>query len=300
MARPPLHESPAPGAAAPPRVLALCADDFGINPGVSRGIARLVQAGRLSAVSCLMTSRYWRESSALLQGFPDTVDVGLHLNFTEGKPMSSRLAKVWARFPSLHTLILRAHLDRLPRAEVRHEVHTQLKAFIAVHGGPPKFIDGHQHVHHLPVLRDLLLDMVEHVQPLPAVRNTGRVVGPGWAVKRALIERTGGRVLARQLEERVMPHNPVLLGAYDFKRTDYRALMQRWLAALPPEGGLLFCHPGERCREGKSDPIAAARVRELAYLESDAFLQDLKAAGVRLGPVWRTAPLAVSGKPKPD
>ena len=274
--------------ARPARTLALCADDFGLAPGISAGIARLARAQRLTAVSCVTNTAHWEASAPLLAKLPASVDTGLHINLTEGRPLSPRLAKLWPRLPTLPVLIVRAHLGLLPRAELRSEVHAQLAAFRAATGVAPKYIDGHQHVHHLPGLRAIILDMVEHVQPLPALRNTGRVLGPGSGVKRWLIENTGGRALARELSLRVLLHNPALLGAYDFVDANYRALMQGWLAELPREGGLLFCHPGETAVGDPPDVIKAARERELAYLGSDAFAQDLAAAGVSLGRVWQT------------
>ena len=58
------------------------------------------------------------------------------------------------------------------------------------------------------------------------------------------------------------------------------------LAALPAEGGLILCHPGEAIAtpHASADPIAAARVRELAYLGSAAFTADLSAAAAVLYP----------------
>ena len=271
-----------------PRVLAVCADDFGLAPGISAGIARLAHAGRLTAISCLTNGAHWASAVPLLDGLPASVDVGLHLNFTEGRPLSPRLAKRWPKFPALPLLIARAHLGALPRGAMRNEAHAQLAAFMRARGVAPAFIDGHQHVHHLPGLRNLILDMLEHIQPLPAMRSTGRLPGPGFAIKRALIERTGGRALAGELARREIAHNPALLGVYDFTEPDYRALMQGWLAALPAEGGLLFCHPGDGCdAAAPQDAIAAARLRESAYLGSAAFPQDLAAAGVTLGRVWK-------------
>ena len=78
-------------------------------------------------------------------------------------------------------------------------------------------------------------------------------------------------------------------GVYDFAEPDYRALMQRWLAALPAEGGLLFCHPGDHADGDPPDAIGVARAREIAYLGSTAFAEDLAAADVRLGRVWQTS-----------
>ncbi len=270
------------------RTLALCADDFGLAPGISKSIARLAHAQRLTAVSCITNSPHWAEAAKLLKRLPDTVDVGLHLNFTEGRPLSARLARHWPQLPALPRLIVQAHVGLLPLPQVRNEVHAQLAAFNHELGRSPAFIDGHQHVHHLPGLRGIILDMVEHLQPLPALRSTARVLGPGFGPKRWLIEHTGGKALAGELAQRVVPHNPALLGAYDFVDPDYQALMRRWLAALPDEGGLLFCHPGEHLAGDPPDPIGAARERELAYLGSPAFDEDLAAADVRLGRVWGT------------
>lgn len=281
--------APRDGAGArPTRTLAVCADDFGLTPGISAGIAGLAHAQRLTAVACIANSPHWGESARLLQGLPDTVDVGLHLNLTEGRPLSARLARRWPRLPGLARLIALAHLGLLPRSAVRREVHAQLAAFSDAFGRPPRFIDGHQHVHQLPGLRRIILDMAEHVQPLPALRSTARVLGPGFGVKRWLIAHTGGRALERELAQRVIARNPALLGAYDFAAPNYQALMRGWLAALPAGGGLLFCHPGARQAGDAPDPIHAARARELAYLGSVAFDADLAAAKVRLGRVWTT------------
>ena len=270
------------------RLLGLCADDFGLATGIAAGIARLAHAQRLTAVSCITNSPHWVASARLLRALPKTVEVGLHLNLTEGRPLSPRLARRWPRLPGLPRLLALAHLRLLPLSQLRNEVHEQLATFNDACGRSPDFIDGHQHVHHLPGLRDIILDMVEHVQPLPALRSTGRVLGPGDGFKRWMIERTGGRALDAELGRRVIAHNPALLGAYDFRDPDYGALMRQWLAALPADGGLLFCHPGKHLAGDPPDAIGAARERELAYLESAAFDVDLAAADVRLGRVWQT------------
>lgn len=269
------------------RVLMLCADDFGLDTGISIAIARLARAGRVNAVSCMCNTEGWPEDAAWLSGMPESVSLGLHFNLTQGRPLSRRLARIWPTLPSLPRLAAQAHLGLLPRAALRAEFHAQFGAYVREIERPPSFIDGHQHVHHLPVLRHIILDAVEHIQPMPALRSTAPVKGAqsGWKVW--LIEHAGGRGLARDLRRRVIPHNAALLGLYDFAATDYRSLMQSWLARLPADGGLMVCHPGGVSSVGTRDPIGAARIRELNYLSSDDFAQDLAAADVTLGPVWR-------------
>ncbi|MEO8544122.1 MAG: ChbG/HpnK family deacetylase [Burkholderiaceae bacterium] len=273
-----------------PRTLNLCTDDFGLSPGIAQGIAQLAQAGRISAVSCITNVSGWSRDALLLPAFPRTVGMGLHLNLTEGVPLSTQLARVWPRLPSLPRLLVQTHLRLAPRQALQREIAAQWHAFVAATGRAPDFVDGHQHVHHLPVVRDALMAVLDTLPVRPAVRSTARVLGRAHAFKRWLIAATGGRALGRQLVRRALPHNGALLGVYDFHNTDYRALMQSWLGDLPPQGGLVFCHPGALSGLDAHDAIAAARGRELAYLSSDAFVQDLANAHVVLeNSWWRTA-----------
>jgi len=274
----------------PQRTLALCADDFGLSPAVCLGILDLVRRERLGAVSCLVNAPAWPAFAQELARLPAVaggrVQLGLHFNLTEGRPLSSSLAERWPSLPALPRLIAQAHLRRLPLAAIADELQAQHAAFVRGAGCAPAFVDGHQHVHHLPGVRDGLLQWLAQARaPAPAVRATGHLPGPGFGFKRALIAGTGGRALARALDRRGLRHNASLFGVYDFKAPDYRALMRGWLAALPPSGALLFCHPA-RAAADDGDAIAAARARELAYLGSDAFGADLDAAGVRLAPAW--------------
>lgn len=266
------------------RTLTLCADDFGLSAPISRGIAMLARNGRLTATSCITNAPHWREAAPLLRDLPETVTVGLHFNLTEGRPLSRELAQVWPELPALPRLLVMSQLRRLPVAALRAEWQAQVDAFVQATGRAPQMVDGHQHVHDLPLIRQVVLDGIAPLTPRPAVRSTARLLGPGFAFKRFVIERTGGRALRRELLRHGLRHNASLLGAYDFSDPDYRGLMRRWLAELPREGGMLFCHPAETA--GAGDAIGEARVRELAYLESDAFSADLAEAQVTLGQSW--------------
>ena len=215
-------------------------------------------------------------------------ELGLHFNLTEGAPLSPDLARDWPLLPGLERLILLAHFSRLPLAAIAVELRAQIDSFTDTVGRAPTVIDGHQHVHHLPGVREIALGALASSatrgEP-PAVRNTGHVVGPGAAVKRMLIERTGGLALQRLLREHKRRRNHALLGVYDFRGDDYRGLMRGWLAAAPASGGLVFCHPNDAAASAV-DPIGEARRREAAYLASAAFADDLAEAGVKVGPAW--------------
>jgi predicted glycoside hydrolase/deacetylase ChbG (UPF0249 family) len=273
-----------------PKTLAVCADDYGWTPAIDHAILKLAADKRLSEISCLVNGDHWPQAARELTALPAVrqgrVRTGLHFNLTEGRPLSSSLRAVWPQFPELQSLIVMAHLRRLPLAELRDEWQAQMQAFEQARGRAPAHVDGHQHVHHLPGVRDIVLAALAPRADI-RVRHTGRVQGPGYTVKRLLIEGTGGRAMGRQLEASGRHANTHLYGVYDFVRADYRALVQSWLAAIPEKDALIFCHPGAAGSKpattgAAADPIAAARVREAAYLASDDFTDDLQAAGVRL------------------
>jgi predicted glycoside hydrolase/deacetylase ChbG (UPF0249 family) len=264
------------------KTLTLVADDFGLAPAIDRGILALAATQRLSAVSCIVTAPRWAAHWPALAA--TGVRCGLHFNLTEGQPLSPALSALWPQLPGLPRLIALAHARLLPLQALADELAAQWARFEATAGGAPAHLDGHQHVHHLPGVRDVVLRACA-AHPALRVRATGSVRGPGWSMKRWLIASTGGTALARQLQGLGQAQNASLHGAYDFVQADYRGLMQGWLRALPAEGGLLFCHPGDAPQPGDqhtTGPIAAARQRELAYLRSQAFMDDLSHAQVAL------------------
>jgi len=293
---------------APARTLMVCADDFGPSPATAAVIVALACAGRLNATSCITNAAAWRQQAPRLADAPATLQTGLHLNLSEGVPLSAALARVWPRLPGLPALLVQAHAGRLPLAALADEWAAQLDAFQQGTGRPPAYVDGHQHVHHLPGVREVLLRSLATLPPGTAVRSTGAVAGPGFGFKRWVIARTGGSALAAELRRRGTPHNATLLGVYDFAAPDYRVLMQAWLKTVAAASGgaaLLFCHPGAPDRAAAAtatataDPIGAARVREAAYLGSAAFTDDLAAAGVALASAWPVpvpVPVPVPGR----
>jgi predicted glycoside hydrolase/deacetylase ChbG (UPF0249 family) len=246
--------------------IAFCADDYGAGPRVDRGILALVRRGRLGAVSCQAACPGWPGAARALLAAGAPADLGLHLDLASGRG-------------GLAALLARSHLRALPRRDLAARIAGQLDAFEREAGRPPDFVDGHQHCHQLPVVRDVLLDLLEARYParLPFVRSTRPRRWRG--TKSWLLARLGGAALAEALAGRKFPHNADFGGVYDLRPGgDHRARMRAWLADVG-DGGLVMCHPGEAPGD-PGDPIGPARARELAYLDSDAFPADLADAHV--------------------
>jgi chitin disaccharide deacetylase len=273
-----------------PKTIILCADDFGMNAAISRGIIDLVRARRLSAVSCMVNMPDFTLFAPELLKLKEQVQIGLHFNLTEGPLLSSTHSPF-----SLISLLIKSHVHWLNSYMVTAELTTQLERFIQITGFYPDFIDGHQHIHQFPIIRQALCDLfVKRLQNHSIyIRSTYPALGLSkYKVKSEMIGWTGGRALHRTLNRLHIPHNTAFAGIYDFAQgTNYRSLFRQWLT-LVPENSLIMCHPGEESES--ADAIRHTRPQELAYLLSNDFTDDCREFGVQLatGPVART-PISV-------
>src|SRR5438552_10820876 len=69
------------------RQLLVNADDFGLSPGVNRGILEAHHAGLVTSTS-IMANLPAADDGAALVGTAPRLEVGVHLNLTAGAPLS--------------------------------------------------------------------------------------------------------------------------------------------------------------------------------------------------------------------
>ncbi|HEY6859323.1 MAG TPA: ChbG/HpnK family deacetylase [Pseudolabrys sp.] len=273
-----------------PRRIWLCADDYGISPGVNAGIRELILRGRINSTSIMVATPHFNgdEAAALdtLNSGEKRAALGLHVTLTAPfKPMSDGFAPLRAgQFISLNDTLRMASTRRLRPESLVIEIATQLRAFIDTFGRPPDFLDGHQHVHLFPQVRDAFLNVAAQGAPDAWVRQCGRA-RPGRRIhdRKALmldILSVGFRRKAKRLG---IAANPAFAGTYVFNaKVKFAKLFPRFLSDLP-DGGLIMCHPGFVDAELKAlDSLTTLREHEFAFFNSDAFPKLLAAHGVAL------------------
>ncbi len=270
----------APPARGCPSGVILCADDFAMTNGVSQAIIELAEAGRLSAVSAFTTTSYWPSHATWLARVRGKVAVGLHFNLTFGLPLGPMPALAGAgSFPQLGGLVARSVLRRLEEGEIAEEFDRQRTAFEAEIGFPPDHIDGHQHVHALPVVRNAILSVVRQrygrsaVKPLlrdPADTPLRIFVRGGHAAKASVLSFLSagfGRAAARS----GFPSNDGFSGVTSFSATNVEADFSSACMARSPHH-MVMCHPGFLDAElMRLDAIAPRRLAEFKFLSSGGF-----------------------------
>ena len=277
----------------PLRRIWLCADDYGISPSVSRGIRELVQQGRLNATSVMVVAQSFgpAEAAALhaLNGDTWRVAIGLHLTLTAPfRPLTAGYAPTRdGTFLPLGETLLRGLMHLLRPEALKVEVTAQLKAFVAAFGRPPDFVDGHQHVHLFPQVRDAVLNAVREIALDAWVRQCGSAVPLHKRLhdRKAILLDALSSTFRKKAKALGVATNPAFAGTYDFagpREPDYAARFPAFLDNLPG-GSLVMCHPGFVDAElERLDPLTTMREREYAFFASDQFLRVLSTSGVAL------------------
>lgn len=289
MTTPPSETSP---------IIVLNADDFGLSPGISRVIEDLFHRGLISGTSAMTLSPHWRSCGPLIRQFASVADIGLHFTLTELPPLSGlgfasgnrNVATFWDIFRSSCT-------GRIDRQAVKSEFIRQWQAFVDVMGDPPSHIDGHQHIHQLPGIRETILETLAELAPDGSVylricdERLMTIAARRLGTFRALALAGFGRGLRRRAKASNIGVNSSLSGIYDFDHQQpYEITFQNFLIGLRAEA-IILCHPGQSDECYADDPISEARSSEYRALSSGKISDLLERHNFSIGRLADAKPL---------
>jgi predicted glycoside hydrolase/deacetylase ChbG (UPF0249 family) len=275
----------------PLRHIWLCADDYGISHGVNTAIRELIMHGRINATSVMVLAPHFDRGDArslqMLNAGTKRAALGLHLTLTAPfEPVSESFKpKRDGRFPPMKSMQLAAMARRLNRNALKIEIAAQIHAFAGAFGHLPDYIDGHQHVHLFPQVREALLEVMTRMTPKAWVRQCGRArAARRWRDPKALTLDVLSVRFRQKARKAGIATNPAFAGSYSFSPdARFAQIFPRFLDGLP-DGGLIMCHPGFVDSELKRlDTLTTLREREYEFFMSDDFARLMKAHNVALG-----------------
>ena len=154
------------------------ADDFGLCPEVNEAVCLLHDRGIVQRTCFMVTTAHFESSVEALLRRP-ALEVAIHLDLTDGRPVLPVAA-----VPSLvnrnacfrggrhYGVLARIIAGRMSRREIRAEWRAQIVAAQRA-GIEIRQLTSHGHVHLLPQLRGVVLDLVEEfaIPQLRVVRS---------------------------------------------------------------------------------------------------------------------------------
>jgi predicted glycoside hydrolase/deacetylase ChbG (UPF0249 family) len=176
--------------------LIVTADDLGLDESVNAAVVRAFDLGLVTHSSLLVNLDGFREACHVIaaRGWQDRV--GLHLNLTEGPPLTDGIRKTALCADGRFVPIDRFRYYRFISVETRSAVAAEVAAQIAAArdaGIPLTHLDSHNDVHTAPSIARVVAE-VARVHGIPRVR-LARNCGPGQGMIRWLHHRRFNRML---------------------------------------------------------------------------------------------------------
>jgi hypothetical protein len=239
MAREPIH-------------LIINADDYGYFPCISRGILEAAGSGALTATGILANSPDLKSQLEWLDSVED-LDFGVHLNLTFRQPltaaMTGKLSHWKGCFPGAYSMSVMIMSGKISIKEVRAEWRAQIEACQRKN---LLFLNSHEHIHMLPVLFPLALELAQEYD-IPHVRLTQ----PEWLAPYrmpALVRNTLMQAMQTFNRPLLNLQAPVFLGLSRSGKLDYDYLETIFSKLKPGNNYELMCHPGRFDPREISDP----------------------------------------------
>jgi len=261
-----------------PRSFRLVADDYGLSPGVSRGIRQLLEKERLSGTGCMTLFPDWKESARDLLGLDAPAELGLHLTLTDFPAISTG-----DTLPPLKRLIVGVVSGTIPAEGIAHELDAQLERFTQETGRLPAYLDGHQHVHFLKPVRNWLRARFADIAPAqrPWIRGAPTLAGaPANIRPKIAFVKMLAMGFDKQMSEACLQVHGPLAGFYQWRINGLFEKTLSLLMASLPEGAVIMCHPGfvdDTLRQ--RDVLTDIREEELAVLAGDVFTRLIASSG---------------------
>ncbi len=145
------------------KLLIVNADDFGLHPAVNRAIIAGHTGGCITSTSIMPAAAAFADAASLAGRHP-SLGTGVHLTLVGERPVADpaaipTLVDGDGRFPGQYPAFLARYLrGRVSRDEIRTELTAQV-AKTAAAGVQITHLDSHQHLHVMPGIIDIVLDL---------------------------------------------------------------------------------------------------------------------------------------------
>jgi predicted glycoside hydrolase/deacetylase ChbG (UPF0249 family) len=262
----------------------ICADDFGMSKNINKGIIELLKNKIINATSCMPNMPVFIDGIKELKKISNpSIDIGIHLNLSEGTPLTqAQSISKNNKFLPLLKLLIKSKLRIINYNSVYNELKAQIERFITQWGQLPDFIDGHQHVHHFPIIRKAVINLYKDFDMYKKqtyIRSTYKMDKSGF--KSLIIYRSGAKKFKLLLDENGIAHNSSFAGIYalDDKNADFRNVILKAYTEIK-DGGIIMCHPAIDI--DINDPIAHSRVKEFNYFNSQQAFDDQTDKNIKL------------------
>jgi hopanoid biosynthesis associated protein HpnK len=277
------------------------ADDFGLTEGVNRAIIDGHNNGIITSTTLMANGMAFDSAVAASSNAP-ALGVGVHLNLTQGRPVSSAsnvpsiVTSAGCFYPSPGILAQHILARKVEPRDVENELRSQIQK-VASAGVHITHLDSHKHIHLLPPVFNLVIRLAREfgidcvrfpLEPAPSALGPLLSGRPGrlHMAKQYLLGRALSILAACQVKKVIHAGLERPERFYGLSQTGFldAAILEQMLRALSDGTNEIMCHPGyvDKALLGSRTRLRAQRETELQALTSTHIRQLVKKLGIDL------------------
>lgn len=251
------------------KMLIVNADDFGMSESVCNGIEHCHKSGIVTSAS-LMVNMPRAEMAVGIAKKNRALGIGLHLNLTQGKSLSSNDVLS-------NSNLFKALIGRISKDKAKDEIEAQIQAALD-YGIKLTHIDGHKHIHVMPKVIDAVIESALSFN-IKKIRLPLEYYSTAYSIRQSPKTK-----LLRHLSLKAKPkiekaglwHPDYFYGISETGKLDEEKL-KSIIKNLPDGVNEIMCHPGYPSNVDSLD-----RNKELMALTGRMVRKTVEEAGIKL------------------
>lgn len=280
--------------------LIINADDFGLSQSINDAILELSALGSITSTSVMVNMPHACEVRNLIE--QSRVGIGLHINLTQGRPVSDpksipSLVDPSGSFLSKDELVRRFRTGKIPQNHLDAEIQAQFEALFSIAGDRLDHFDSHQGAFRFgPVKRAvrklvdrnrkrygmrvyskiyLIKNSCEYATVVPTILNIHR-----FGFKRVVVEYVFRYKARKQKRFFACPDGMLFTPGHDTCDV-LNILGSGSLAGSVPVTVELSTHPSKGYDDIPGSKMKEERVNEYLHLKNPALLAGLERIGLK-------------------
>lgn len=264
-------------------------DDFGMSEDVNDAVLKSFQNGILRSTSLMANGKSFIDAVKIIKSNPE-LDVGVHLTLTEEKPILnieklSSLIDVDGYFLKHAIYFSKKYFaGRILLNEVKSELIAQFEKILD-YGIKISHIDSHQHLHILPKILDIIIELAHHYD-IKFIRfpreNFSNYMFRDLKLGKRVLQMAVLNYLCTATKKKYFYRSNYFAGFY-FGGILNKQNLITLINDLPSEGVCeLMCHPGLRNSHIDHSPLRYRQVEETFALVDLEVSELLKQKNIRI------------------
>jgi len=227
------------------------ADDFGLTEKVNEAILKSFRNGVLRSTSIIANGKSFDHAVGIIGSNPD-LDIGVHLTLVKEKPImdADKIPSLLGENGNFHNHAIdfakKYFSEKISLGEVRNELNAQIEK-VFDQGVKVSHIDSHQHLHMLPKILDITIELVNHYNikfiRFPKEKFSGYMFPDLKSLSR-IAQMIAVNHFCSRAKEKISYKTDYFAGFYFGGKLDRKNLLTL-INNLPSDGVCeLMCHPG--------------------------------------------------------